>query len=70
MEAEINDEKVLTKPIETILDIISNTKTINKKEWIIMVKSLLEKLIKLGLKDLPMQIKIRRETKDSEQDFQ
>ena len=69
-EGNINEEKVKMLTLEKILTILSSQKIKNKIEWTIMVKALTEKLIKLGLKDTQMQIKVRQMTKETEQDFQ
>ena len=77
IESDINDEKLRKYSLEHLLAILTDgdSPLLNKKEWIIMIRALTERLIELGLKDLTMQVRIRKVTKDSDeyetpQDFQ
>ena len=66
-----DDGKIHSLSLEQILDIITNENTRNKKEWLMMVKALVERLIQLGHKEVHMAIRIKKVLKDQnkKQDF-
>lgn len=60
-ESVNNLEKTLIKTysLEQISVILSNSKVLNKIEWTQLIKAYLEKLIKRGLGEVKMEVKIK-----------
>ena len=66
--AENNKDKQITNTMENIAELLNHPKICNNKEWLLMVKGLVVKLMDLGQRHMEMTVKVR-EINDMEQDF-